>query len=112
MGRGNEVAELMQVLARIADPTGGRALQSTTVDRLRDTFREVIEELAHQYMLAFVPETAGQKPGVFRRIRVEVETKHRTGDVLARAQRLPIERGQVRDRMAAIDANVCGSRLK
>ena len=73
MGRGNEVAELMHVLARIADPTGGRALQSTTVDRLRDTFREVIEELAHQYMLAFVPETAGQKPGEWRRIRVDVE---------------------------------------
>lgn len=70
MGRGNEVADLMKVLARIADPTGGRTLQTNSIDRLRDTFREVVDELAHQYMLRFVPD--GTAPaGEWRRIRVE-----------------------------------------
>lgn len=56
----------------LAGETGGRTFVSTHRDNLSAAYREVAEELRHQYWLAYVPASASQG---YRRIAVRVVTR-------------------------------------
>jgi len=59
-----------QVLAGMAERTGGRLLLSPGPNRLRRAFQEIESDLRHQYSLAYAPP-APDRAG-FRRIEVRV----------------------------------------
>ena len=69
------------VLRRFAQQTGGRAFFASDAKELSGVYREIRDELANQYFLAYESSNA-RRDGQFRRIAVRVE---RTG-VLARAR--------------------------
>lgn len=59
-------------LRSLADETGGRIFQPTQLDNLSAAYREVAEELRHQYWLAYVP---GPSQTGYRRIAVRVVSR-------------------------------------
>jgi Ca-activated chloride channel homolog len=69
------------VLRRFAQQTGGRAFFASDAKELSGVYREIRDELANQYFLAYESSNA-RRDGQFRRIAVKVE---RTGAV-ARAR--------------------------
>jgi Ca-activated chloride channel family protein len=69
------------VLRRFAQQTGGRAFFASDAKQLSGVYREIRDELANQYFLAYESSNA-RRDGQFRRIAVKVE---RTG-VVARAR--------------------------
>jgi Ca-activated chloride channel family protein len=62
-------------LHAIAATSGGRAVASRSPDRLERAFAEIVEEMAHQYVLAYAPRT-GTRDGAWHAIRVEVAGGH------------------------------------
>lgn len=87
-GRGISVEPLRQVMHRLADPTGGRAISIDRIDDLRGAFRDLLDELSNQYLLSYTPSNA-KLDGTMRRLRVEVDGPYR---VRAReAYRAPLE---------------------
>ena len=60
-------------LAQLTAATGGRLYKPTSFDRLDETYREVAEELRHQYALYYTPLNK-TRDGRFRRVRVETTT--------------------------------------
>ena len=71
-GRGVTQDRLKAVMERLARPTGGRALFADSIDTLRGTFSELLEELSNQYLLGYAPPKA--RPGeTWRSIKVEVD---------------------------------------
>jgi VWFA-related protein len=69
-GRGTSIAGLKKVLERLAEPTGGRVIATEEMDELQGAFKELIDELSHQYLLGYVPRDS--PPGTRHEIRVEV----------------------------------------
>jgi Ca-activated chloride channel homolog len=69
-GRGPKRGELRRVLERLAVPSGGRVLAVDRVDRVREQFRDVVEELANQYLIGYQPPAG--RPGEWRSIKVEL----------------------------------------
>jgi hypothetical protein len=59
-------------MRRLAEPTGGRALFTERIDELREAFGALLEELANQYLLGYVP-TNSRRDGALRTIQVEVD---------------------------------------
>ena len=62
-GRGLSAEPLKRVMQRLADPTGGRALFTDSIDKLQGAFAELLVELSHQYLVWAIspptpPETA------------------------------------------------------
>jgi len=57
-------------LTRLADATGGRIYEPASFSRLDDAYREVAEELRHQYAIYYTPSNKTHD-GSFRRVRVE-----------------------------------------
>ena len=57
-------------LTRLADATGGRIYEPASFSRLDDAYREVAEELRHQYAIYYTPSNK-TRDGSFRRVRVE-----------------------------------------
>jgi Ca-activated chloride channel family protein len=57
-------------LTRLADATGGRIYEPVSFSRLDDAYREVAEELRHQYAIYYTPSNK-TRDGSFRRVRVE-----------------------------------------
>jgi Ca-activated chloride channel homolog len=57
-------------LAQLTAATGGRLYKPSSFDELDATYREVAEELRHQYALYYMPLNKS-RDGQFRRVRVE-----------------------------------------
>jgi len=71
-GRGVEVEALKQVMTRLTEPTGGRALFTESVNELHAAFDDLLDELSHQYLLGYEPTNAA-RDGQFRKIAVHVD---------------------------------------
>jgi hypothetical protein len=61
-------------LRALSEVTGGRAIFTDRIDRLREVFRELVEELSAQYLLSYIPTNA-EADGTWRRIKVTVGTR-------------------------------------
>jgi VWFA-related protein len=74
IGQGRAVSKdsLKKIMERLAVPTGGRALFTDSIDELRGTFGELIEELSSQYLLGYAPENT-RRDDTWHRIRVQVD---------------------------------------
>jgi Ca-activated chloride channel homolog len=70
LGRAPSMQSLRVVLERLSEKTGGRAFFED-LDKLDDVFDAVIEDLANQYLLGFVPKDL-RRDGRWRELRVEV----------------------------------------
>lgn len=71
-GRGTSQENLKKVMQRLAAPTGGRAVFTNDIDDLRGVFKELLEELSNQYLLAYEPANA-RRDGTWRTIKVKVD---------------------------------------
>jgi VWFA-related protein len=56
-GRGLEDTDLKQVLERLADKSGGLAFFPDRVEQLAGVFGNIVRDLAHQYVLGYIPQT-------------------------------------------------------
>jgi len=65
---------LQQILFGLAESTGGRALISPGVGRLRKAFRDVADDLRHQYSLAYVSSDS-RHDGAWRAIEVRMPVR-------------------------------------
>jgi VWFA-related protein len=59
-------------MERLAEPTGGRALFTDSVDELHGAFADLLDELSNQYLLGYA-STNPSRDDAWRRIRVEVD---------------------------------------
>ncbi|HVZ22683.1 MAG TPA: VWA domain-containing protein, partial [Vicinamibacterales bacterium] len=75
-GRGTQLETLQKVMKELVKPTGGRAIFTKDIGDLGDAFRELLEELSHQYLVAYTP-TDTRRDGRWRRIKVTVDGGHR-----------------------------------
>ena len=71
-GRGVEIENLKKIMRRLTQPTGGRALFTSRIEELRSAFGELLSEISHQYLLAYIP-TNSARDDRWRRIRVDVD---------------------------------------
>jgi len=70
-GRALQAPSLQELMNRLASVSGGRAFFSDKESRLETIFRDVLEDLRHQYLLAYAaPENA--RDGKWHKVRVEV----------------------------------------
>jgi Ca-activated chloride channel homolog len=74
-GRGVTLDMLKKVMERLANPTGGRALFTDSIDELHDSFADLLDELSNQYLLGYEP-TNTKHDDVWRKIKVEVDGHH------------------------------------
>ena len=74
-GRGTSMDRLKKVMQRLAQPTGGRALFTEKIEELHNAFDELLDELSHQYLLGYAPETLHDD--ALHGIRVEVDGQQR-----------------------------------
>lgn len=81
LGRGAAVDALLSSMQRLAALSGGRALQAERADRLGERFREVVDELSHQYLLGY-ESTNTALDGRWRAITVGLTS----GDLRVRAR--------------------------
>jgi VWFA-related protein len=79
-GRGITLDTLKKIMERLANPTGGRALFTDSIDELHESFAELLDELSNQYLLGYQP-TNTRHDDVWRKIKVDVDGHH---DVRAR----------------------------
>jgi Ca-activated chloride channel family protein len=70
-GRAIDSRPLQQLMRQLASLSGGRAFFSDRTSRLESVFEEILEDLRHQYLLAFAPPD-GARDGAWHRLRVEV----------------------------------------
>jgi len=71
-GRGLSAEPLKKVMQRLADPTGGRALLTDSIEKLHGAFEELLAELSHQYLLGY-QSTNNARDGTLRELKVEVD---------------------------------------
>ena len=74
-GRGVTMEPLKKVMERIANPTGGRALFTESIDELHGAFGELLDELSNQYLIGYA-STNPVHDNSWRRIHVEVDGHH------------------------------------
>jgi VWFA-related protein len=74
-GRGVTLDTLKKVMERLANPTGGRALFTDSIDELHDSFADLLDELSNQYLLGYEPSNT-KHDDVWRKIKVEVDGHH------------------------------------
>jgi VWFA-related protein len=82
-GKGMREQALKQVLDRVAGVSGGRAFYTDRIEQLEGVFAEIGEDLASQYLLAYMPAES-IRDGSWHAIRVEVPGKSRPHSVRAR----------------------------
>ena len=70
-GRALKAAALQNLMRQLAAGSGGRAFFTDQDTRLEAIFQEIVEDLRHQYLLAY-PAPDNARDGEFHRIRVEV----------------------------------------
>jgi Ca-activated chloride channel family protein len=76
-GRALRVSALQQLMKQLASGSGGRAFFSDEEAKLETIFREIVEDLRHQYLLGYsAPDNA--RSGDLHRIRVEVPGRGHT----------------------------------
>jgi Ca-activated chloride channel homolog len=80
-GRGTTHQGLRKILGRLAQTSGGRPFFPERSDSLDRAFAGIVEELASQYLIGYVPENS-ESDGKWRRIRVEL--RGHAGSVRAR----------------------------
>src|SRR5277367_1117778 len=68
--RKTHLTEGDQILADLAEETGGRAFFPYHVDDLDQSFQDIGDELRNQYSIAYIP-TNSQLDGKYHRIRIE-----------------------------------------
>ena len=71
-GRGVTLDALKKIMERLANPTGGRALFTDSIDELHDSFADLLDELSNQYLLGYEPINT-KHDDVWRKIRVDVD---------------------------------------
>jgi Ca-activated chloride channel family protein len=71
-GRGVELDNLKTVMRRLVLPTGGRTFFTDKIDQLRGVFADLLNELSHQYLLAYYP-TNTTRDDHWRRIKIDVD---------------------------------------
>ena len=71
-GRGVTLESLKRVMERLAQPTGGRALFTDSIDELHTAFADLLEELSNQYLLGY-SSSNNKRDESWRRIRVDVD---------------------------------------
>ena len=71
-GQGQSMQPLKDVMRRLAQPTGGRAVFLNKIDELRHAFADLLDELSNQYLLGYSPSN-NKRDGTLHRIRVEVD---------------------------------------
>jgi len=71
-GRGVTMEPLKRIMERLANPTGGRALFTESVDELHGAFGDLLDELSNQYLLGYASNNP-VRDDAWRRIRVEVD---------------------------------------
>jgi Ca-activated chloride channel family protein len=78
IGQGQGVTHdpLKKLMTRLARPTGGRAISTHSIDALRESFTEVLDELSNQYVLGYEPTNA-IRDGAWREINVTVDGHQR-----------------------------------
>ena len=70
-GRALRASSLQQLMKQLAEGSGGRAFFSDNDDRLQAIFEEIVDDLRHQYLLAY-PAPDHARDGEWHRIRVDV----------------------------------------
>ena len=70
-GRGANVSELRERLTSYARASGGRAFFAQTTAELDRVFAEIVDELANQYMLSYMPPSL-RRDGSWHAIKVQV----------------------------------------
>jgi Ca-activated chloride channel family protein len=70
-GRALRAPALQQLMRQLAEGSGGRAFFSDNDARLETIFQDILEDLRHQYLLAY-PAPDDARDGQWHRIRVEV----------------------------------------
>jgi Ca-activated chloride channel homolog len=71
-GRGVELENLKKIMRRLTQPTGGRALFTNKIEELKGAFGDLLGEISHQYLLAYIP-TNSARDDRWRRIHVDVD---------------------------------------
>lgn len=71
-GAGTSAEGLKKLLARLSEPTGGRALFADNMARLHDAFGDLLRELSNQYLLGY-ESTNRARDGSWRNIKVSVD---------------------------------------
>jgi VWFA-related protein len=71
-GRGANVSDLRQRLTSYARASGGRAFFAQTSTELDGVFAEIVDELANQYMLSYIPPSV-RRDGSWHAIKVQVK---------------------------------------
>lgn len=71
-GRGVDKATFQREIGTLSEVTGGRAIFTDKMEKLREVFRELVQELSAQYLLSYVPSNTNPD-GTWRRISVEVK---------------------------------------
>jgi Ca-activated chloride channel homolog len=74
-GRGVTLDSLKRVMERLAQPTGGRALFTDSIDELHSAFADLLDELSNQYLLGY-SSSNNKRDESWRRIRVDVDGHH------------------------------------
>jgi Ca-activated chloride channel family protein len=69
-GRAADHAPLQRIMENIAAVSGGRAFFTQDLEKLEAAFKEIIDDLSHQYLLSYSPPDA--TAGAWRRIKVDV----------------------------------------
>jgi Ca-activated chloride channel family protein len=75
LGRGAREDALRRILERLAGTSGGRAFMTERAERLERAFSQILEELGHQYLVAYSPSNT-RRDGTWRRIDVTVDGGH------------------------------------
>jgi Ca-activated chloride channel homolog len=75
LGRGSREQSLKETLDRLASASGGRAFMTERVERLERAFSQILDELGHQYLVAYSP-TNTRRDGTWRKIEVTVDGGH------------------------------------
>src|SRR5262249_41174601 len=71
-GRGITVERLKRIMQQLCTPTGGRAFMTVNVDELHTTFGELLDELAHQYLIGYQTNLV-KRDDTWHEIKVEVD---------------------------------------
>jgi Ca-activated chloride channel family protein len=71
-GRGVSAEPLKKIMQRLAEPTGGRAMSTESIDKLHESFEELLHELSHQYLIGY-QSTNHARDGGWRELKVEVD---------------------------------------
>ena len=69
-GRALQAPPLQQLMRRLTSVSGGRAFFTENAGKLDAAFREILEDLRHQYLLSYAPP-AGANDGAWHRMKVE-----------------------------------------